>query len=349
MLTQSDRTETFQLGSIMYLNRFGRRVSSASFAGLLTILFLTTFVGSVSAQEWPAKPVKIIVSTPAGGAPDILCRIIADKLSQAIGQNFIVDNRPGGANSIGSQAAARSAPDGYTLFFASAAALVSNPYTFKSLPYNPATDFVAVAKVAEGPFVFLANPNVGATTISEVIALEKKDPGKLAFVTDGKRSFAGMLVAWFNKLVGVNILQVPYVAMPQGVQDAVAGRVPLIVLALPIGAPFIASGALRPLAVSTSKRANGYEKIPSITETIPGLDFSGWFAFVAPAGTPPAIVQRANRAIDKVLKDPEIVSRFQTLGFYTDGADTPEGTSAYIKKQYELWATIVKEIGLEPE
>ena len=329
--------------------RTGRRVSSVAVSVVLAALLLAAASGYATAQVWPARPIKFIVSSAAGGAPDILCRIITERLSRDLGQQVIVENRPGGANAIGAQAAARSAPDGYTFFFASAAALVSNPYTFKSLPYNPASDFIPVAKIAEGPFVFLAHPSVTAKSIGELIALDKANPGKLTFATDGKRSFAGMLVAWFNKLAGLDILQIPYVAMPQAAQDAVAGRVQLIVLALPIASSFISSGALRPLAVSTAKRARGYENIPSVTETIPGLNFSGWFVLVAPTGTPAAIVQRVNQEMDKVLKDPEVDGRLQKLGFYTEGADTPEATGAYVRGQFETWAKIVKDIGLQPE
>jgi tripartite-type tricarboxylate transporter receptor subunit TctC len=335
----------------LHLNflRSGSRASRVGVAAVLASLLIAVGSGYAAAQEWPTRPIKFIVSSAAGGAPDILCRIITDRLSRQLGQTIIVENRPGGANTIGAQAAARSAPDGYTYFFASAAALVSNPYTFKTLPYNPNSDFIPVAKIAEGPFVFLAHPSVAAKTIGELIALDKANPGKLTFATDGKRSFAGMLVAWFNKLAGLEILQIPYVAMPQAAQDAIAGRVQLIVLALPIASSFISSGALRPLAVSTGKRAKGYEDIPSVTETIPGLNFSGWFVLVAPTGTPAAIVQRVNQEMDKVLKDADVDSRFQKLGFYTEGADSPEATGAYIHGQYETWATIVKDIGLQPE
>lgn len=316
---------------------------------VLTVATLIALGGYAGAQEWPAKPVRFIVSSAAGGPPDIVCRIIADRLSRNLGQQFIVDNRPGGANSIGAQAAARSAPDGYTFFFASAAALVSNPYTFKTLPYNPARDFIPVAKIAEGPFVFLAHPSVKANTLAELIALAKAEPGKLTFASSGKRSFSGMLITWLNKLADIDILQIPYVQTPQAAQDAIAGRVQLTVLALPLAAPHIASGTLRPLAVSTAKRAKGYENIPTMTETLPELTYSGWFALVAPTGTPVEIVQRANREMDKVLGEPEVDAQLQKLGFYTDGADTPEATGAYIRHEYETWAKIVKDIGLEPE
>src|SRR5215470_6772288 len=186
---------------------------------LLLPAMLVVTAGTANAQTWPERPVRVIVSTAAGATPDIICRIVMERLSRAIGQQIVVENRPGGANVIGAQAAARSAPDGYTFFFATAAALVTNPYTFKTLPYDPVKDFVVMSKVVEGPFLVLAHPGVQAKSLPELIALAKAEPGKLSFATDGPRNFSGMLAAWLNKLGGTSIAQVPYSAMPQGIQD----------------------------------------------------------------------------------------------------------------------------------
>jgi len=298
---------------------------------------------------WPDKPVRLIVSQAAGGTPDIICRILTDRLSQALGQQFVVENRPGAANIIGAQTAAHAAGDGYTFFFATAAALVSNPYTFKTLPYDPANDFVPVAMVAKNPFFMLAHPSVKATTLTELIALEKADPGKLTYATDGPRNFSGILASWINKLAGINVLQVPYATMPQGIQDAIAGRVQLVILAPASAAPFIARGDLRPLAVSSAKRVPGYDKVPSIAETLPGIELTGWFAIVAPKGTPPDVIQKLNGALDRILKDPEIAQKLAGLGFYTEGADTPEGTGRYIRAQLETWGKVTRDIGMQPE
>ena len=164
-------------------------------AGALALLAASD---QVAAQSWPARPIKFIVSQAAGGTPDIICRLIAEKLSRALGQQVVVDNKPGGGNIIGAQTAARSASDGYTFFFATAAALVTNPYTFKSLPYDPARDFVPVSMVASNPFFLLANPGLPAKTLQELIALDKAEPGRLLAATDGQRNFSGMLTAWFQ-------------------------------------------------------------------------------------------------------------------------------------------------------
>ena len=206
------------------------------------------------AQTWPERPVRFITSQAAGNATDIIARITADQLSARIGQPVVVENRPGGGNVIGTQAAARSAPDGYTFFLATAAALVTDPYTFKSLPYDPMKDFVPVAKVAEVSFMIMANPKVPAKNLQELIALAKSQPGKLTIATDGARRFSGMVVSWLNKLAGIETLQVPYTAQRQGVQDAVSGTVDLIILAVPVARGLAANGQLRPIATTSLKR-----------------------------------------------------------------------------------------------
>jgi tripartite-type tricarboxylate transporter receptor subunit TctC len=290
-------------------------------AGALALLAASE---QVSAQSWPARPIKFIVSQAAGGTPDIICRLIAEKLSRALGQQVVVDNKPGGGNIIGAQAAARAAPDGYTFFFATAAALVTNPYTFKWLPYDPARDFVPVSMVASNPFFLLANPGLAAKTLPELIALDKAEPGKLLAATDGQRNFSGMLTAWLNKRAGTSIVQVPYATMPQGAQ-------------------------LRALGVSSLKRLPGFESIPAISETLPGFDFIGWFAVVAPTGTPADVIERMNREVDAALKDVEIVSRMRDVGMYTEGGGTPEQAAAYVRAQIEQWGKIIREIGMQPE
>ncbi len=322
------------------------------FTALRAVLFPVLLVAATAqagAQTWPDRPVKFIVTQAAGGTPDIIARLLADKLGQAIGQQVIVENRPGGANAIGAQAAARSAPDGYTFLFATAAALVTNPHTFKSLPYDAAKDFVPVATIARVPFFVMVNPEVEAKTLPELVALEKKKPGTLSVATDGQRNFSGMLTAWLSKLGGVTYTQVPYTAMPSGIQDALAGRVQVVILAVPSAAPHMQQGKLRALATSSAQKVPGFEQVAPIAETYPGFDFIGWFALVAPAGTPKPIVERVNREMDKVLKDPEVRARMQKAGFYSDGAGTPDSTAAYVKAQYDAWGKVVKEIGLQPE
>jgi tripartite-type tricarboxylate transporter receptor subunit TctC len=310
---------------------------------------IAVLANRATAQDWPTKPVRFIVSQAAGGTPDIICRLLTDRLSQQFGQPFVVENRPGGANIVGAQTAAHAVPDGYTFFFATAAALVSNPYTFKSLPYDPVNDFVPVGMVAKNPFFILAHPSVRATTLTELIALEKSDPGKLAYATDGPRNFSGILAAWINKLAGIGILQVPYATMPQGIQDAIAGRVQLVILAPASAEPFINRGSLRALAVSSATRVPGHENVPAISETLPGIELTGWFAIVAPKGTPDGVIEKLNGELDRILKDPLVIEKLAGLGFYTDGAGTLKAMRDYLRSQLETWGKVVRDVGLEPE
>ncbi|HEY1472626.1 MAG TPA: tripartite tricarboxylate transporter substrate binding protein [Pseudolabrys sp.] len=316
-------------------------------AALLALLLLSVI--PAKAETWPNRPIKIIVSQAAGGTPDLICRLVSDKLSDLLGQRVVVENRPGGANVVGATAAAHAAPDGYTLFFATAAALVSNPHTFKTLPYDPVKDFVAVSMVAKNPFLILANGKVPVNNLAELFAYDKANPGKLTFATDGKRNFSGILATWLNKVGDANILQVPYATMPQGVQDTLAGRTQLTILSPPSAAPHMATGALKPIAISWAKRLPQFAEVPAISESYPGVELTGWFVIAAPAGTPADVVTRVNQEMDKVLKTPELVKRLADVGFFTDGAETPEATRAFVQAQYDLWKKIVTDIGLEPE
>src|SRR6185503_8354337 len=262
---------------------------------LIPALLLAATHAQAQAQGWPDRPIKFISSQAAGGGTDVIGRLVADQLSARVGQPIVFENRPGGGNVIGTQAAARSAPDGYTFFFATAAALVTDPYTFKSLPYNPMKDFTVVSDIAHVSFMILAHPDVPAKNLPELIAYAKANPDKLAIATDGARRFSGMIAAWINKLAGTKISYVPYTQMTQGIQDVLAGRVQLIIIAVPAAKGHVAAGKLKPLAVTSLKRLPEYPDVPAVAETFPGFDFAGWFALAAPKGTPPAIIERVHK------------------------------------------------------
>jgi tripartite-type tricarboxylate transporter receptor subunit TctC len=315
----------------------------------IALLALLLALVQAQAQTWPNRPVRTIVSFAAGSAPDIVCRFVTDRLSRSLGTTVIVDNRPGAGNIIAAQAAARSAPDGYSFFCATAATLVSNPHTYKSLPYDPLRDFVPVGMIAKGPFFLLVNPKIPAKTLGELVAYDKANPGKLSFATDGQRNFTGMMAAWLNKIAGTSMLTVPYAGMPLGIQDTIAGRTQVILLAVPAAAPRIKSGELRPLAASFAKRVPGFEDVPAISETFPGFELVGWFLMLAPSGTPKEIIGSMNRAMDKILKDPDTANRLAALGFFTEGAETPEAVAGAIRADTAKWGRIVKEIGIQPE
>jgi tripartite-type tricarboxylate transporter receptor subunit TctC len=301
------------------------------------------------AQKWPDRPIKFISSQAAGGGTDLIGRIVADQLSNHVGQPVVYENRPGGGNKIGTEAAAHSAPDGYTYFYATAAALVVDPYTFKSLPYDPIKDFTVISRIAEVSFMVLAHPDVPAKNLPELFAYAKANPGKLSVATDGARRFSGMVAAWLNKLAGTDISYVPYTQMTQGIQDVLAGRVQLVIIAVPAAKGHVAAGKLRPLAVTSLQRLPDYPDVPAVAETFSGFDFAGWFALAAPTGVPQPVIERVHNEVNTILKDPAVSDKLKSMGFVPYGGGTLKQTQDYIDAQHKAWGTLVHEIGLQPE
>lgn len=316
----------------------------------LTLALLFAIGGAAGqAQNWPDRPLKFISSQAAGGGTDLIGRIIADRLSARVGQPVVYENRPGGGNKIGTEAAAHSAPDGYTFFYATAAALVVDPYTFKSLPYDPIKDFTVISRIAEVSFMVLAHPDVPVKNLPELFAYAKANPDKVSVATDGARRFSGMIAAWLNKLGGTRISYVPYTQMTQGIQDALSGRVQLIIIAVPTAKGHIAADNLRPLAVTSLKRLPEFPDVPAVSETFPGFDFAGWFALAAPTEVPAPIIERVHKELNAILQDPEVSGKLKSMGFVPYGGGTLKGTQDYIAAQYKAWGTLVQEIGLAPE
>ena len=313
------------------------------------IALLVLLAGPVTAQDWPTRPVKFVISQPPGASPDIVARFLADKLSRSLGQQVIVENRPGGQNVVGAQAVAKAPADGYTYFFATTAAIVTNPLTFKSLPYDPEKDFMPVAMIAKSPMVVAVNPSVPAKTLAELVALDKSRPGALAAANEGTKTFSGMMSQMLNKTAGIGLLQVPYTGVAPAIQDTIAGRTQVVLVSSAALLPFIKRGELRALAVSAGKRVRGIEDVPALAETYPGFEYVGWFALLAPSGTPAPIVQRMNREMDRVLSDPEMAQKLYDFGLVNEGAGTPEALGEFLRAERGRWKKLVGEIGLQPE
>jgi len=318
------------------------------FRGLLFLALLGS-LPCANSQDWPSRPVRWILSQPAGASPDITARLVADRLSRMWGQQVVVDNRPGGQNVIGAQIAAKSPADGYNYFWATTAALVSNPFTFKSLPYDPERDFAPVALIGKSPMVVAVNNSVPAKSLAELIALDKAQPGKLAAANEGTKTFGGMMSQALNIATGMRLLQVPYNGVAPALQDTVAGRTQVVLVSSGAMTPFIKRGDLRPIAVTSGRRVSGMEDVPALAETYPGFEYVGWFALVAPTGTSFDVVQRVNRDVNKVLADAEVSQRLRELGAIYEGPGAPQDLAQFLKDERIRWAKLVKDIGLQPE
>jgi tripartite-type tricarboxylate transporter receptor subunit TctC len=306
--------------------------------------------GPTLAADWPERPVTVVVTQAAGNSPDVLCRIITDKLSRELGQQFIVENRPGAANVVGMQSAARAANDGYTFVFATSAALVTNPYTIKALSYDPVKDFVPVAMVAKSHHVLLVNPEVKANSLAELIALEKAAPGSLSIAVDGPRNISGLIAQAINKEAGTQLVLVPYNAVSNAVQDSISGRTGVTIQSASVAAPYIKDGSLRAIAVAGNERIASLPDVPAISETLKSIELQGWFMVLAPAGTPDAIVDAMSKAIDKALAETDVQERAPTLGFEVAKGDviTPAGAKAFLGEQLSYTGTVIKSLGIEP-
>ena len=315
----------------------------------LLAALLAGVAGAVHAQSWPARPIRFILSQTAGTSPDITARLIADRLSRLWGQQVIVDNRGGGQNVIGSQLAARATADGYNYFFATTAAIAMNPFTFKSLPYDPAKDFAPVANIGLSPFVIAVNPGVQAKTLAELIALDKSQPAKLSLANEGPRTLGGVMGQMLNHSAGIKLLQVPYNGVGPAIQDTIAGRTQVILISSAALGPFLKRGDLRALAVTAGRRVPDLDQVPTAAETLRGFEYVGWYALVAPAGTPKAIIERVNRDVDRVLGDAEVKARLRELGLVSEGAGTPASTGEFLKAERERWSKLIRDIGLQPE
>jgi tripartite-type tricarboxylate transporter receptor subunit TctC len=302
------------------------------------------FAPTVAAQAYPAKPVRIIVPFPAGGTTDIIARPIAQKLTETFKQTFVVDNRPGAGANIGAELAAKSPPDGYTLFMASTIHTI-NPSLYPKLAYDPVRDFAPITIIAETAQVLCVHPSVPVTSVKELIAYARQRPGQLNYSSAGNGSQPHLTAELFKVMTKTDIVHVPYKGGPQAMTDLIAGQVALTFATAPSAVPFANSGKIRVLGVSTKRRIPALPKTPTIAEAgLPGFEASGYFGLVGPAGLPPALVDRLNATVIGIVREPAM-SKFLS----EQGADpltsTPAEYAANIRSEVEKWARVVKESG----
>jgi tripartite-type tricarboxylate transporter receptor subunit TctC len=310
---------------------------------------LAAAVPPLRAQTWPDKPIKWVLSQPPGSGPDNVARLLSDRLARLWGQPVLIENKPGGQNIIGAQAAAHSAPDGGTFYFATTAALVTNPLLFKTLPYDPARDFVPVAFIARSPFAVLVRTESPVTSIADLIARSKAAPSQLSLGNEGPRTFSGMIARLFNARTQAAANLVPYANVGVGTQDLMGGHVDAMVADLASTAALARQGKVRLLATTSAQRVAGWDQVPTLAEKLPGFDMVGWFAVVAPTGTPAAVVDRVNRDINAQLADKDVAERIAAIGPLVDASLGVEAVAAFLRSESARWRAITQEIGVLPE
>jgi tripartite-type tricarboxylate transporter receptor subunit TctC len=296
-------------------------------------------------QSWPAKPLRFIVPNSVGTSPDIFSRLIADRLTQTLGQQVVVENIANGL--VAAERGAKAAPDGYTIFLGSIVALATNLYNFKSIPYDPARDFAPVAMlVDDAPYGIGVNASLPVKSFRELIDHARANPGKLTLASDF--GLAGIASRWMIKASGTDIVYVPYKEVSQQLQDVVSGRADFTILSIVSMGPFVKSGKLRVLATTGIKPFPGLD-VPVARETVPGFQVGGWFALTVPSGTPAAVIERLNRENNQFVKLPETQQRLHATGFVAAGEASPKETAEFVRTERERWGRIFKDVGIEPQ
>ena len=308
------------------------------------------FASIASAQEpYPTKPVRLVAPYPPGGSSDVLARVIAQKLTDALGRQMIVENRPGATGNIGHELVAKSAPDGYTLLLTTKSQMVNNPYLFKRLPFDPLNDFSLLSLIATAGHVLVVHPAVPARSVKELVALAKARPGKLSYGSAGAGSTVGIVAEVFKSITKVDILAVPYKGTVLAVSDVVGGQIEMVFSDMVPAVPQIRGGRLRALAVTTTGRSPALPQVPTMiesgmTEPLP----TQWWGMSGPKGMPPAIVSRLNAEIGRIVQLPDVRQRYNDLGIMPMHS-TPERMQELVRTEIPQMAKILAAIGLKPE
>lgn len=304
-------------------------------------VLLAGSVGCAFAQNYPTRPVRMIVPFAAGGGADVIARVIAPKLTQQLGQNVIIDNRTGASGNVGSEIAARAAPDGYTVIMGNVSSHAINASVFK-LPYDPVKDFSPVSVVAIAANVLVVHPSFAAKSVQELITAARATPGKIDYASAGNGSPAHLAGELFKVLAKVEMNHVPYNGNAPAITALLGGQVALMFSSMPAAIPHARSGKLRALAVTSIKRVSGAPELPTIAESgLPGFDVTQWIGILAPAGTSRAIVDRLYRAVVAGVKQPDVIERFAALGADPLG-NTPDDFAALVVSDVKKWSEVVR-------
>jgi tripartite-type tricarboxylate transporter receptor subunit TctC len=301
-----------------------------------------------AAQNYPQRPVRFVVPYAPGGSTDTLARSMGGKLSELLGQQVVVDNRPGANGDIGMSIVAKAPPDGYSIVLGYIANLAIGPSLYAKMPYDPVKDFATITQVAGASNIFVTHPSLPAKNFKEFIGYVKANPKKVSFASAGVASVGHLTGELLNDMAGIDMQHVPYKGSGQAISDLVGGHIKVMISGMASTLPHVRSGKLVGIVTTGLKRTPATPDIPTISETYPGFESSSWFGVLAPAGTPKPIISRLNADIHKSLQDPAVAKRLAGVGFeITYG--TPEQFSAYIQSEIKKWARVVKLSGAKPE
>ncbi len=312
----------------------------------LAAALLGTALGA-TAQSYPDKPIRLVAPSTPGDAPDVIARLIAVKLTAVLGQPVVVENRPGAGGVVGSEVVAKSLPDGYTLIMGNAGSHGINAAVYARLPYDIQRDFAPVTQVAVAPNIMVINPAIPAKTVAEFIAYAKSQPGKLSYASGGNGSSAHMSMELFKSMADLDIQHVPYKGSTPALTDLVAGQVAVFIGNIPPTVPLVKGGKLRALAVTTMARSQLMPELPTIHEAgLPGYETVAWFGVLAPAETPPAIVQKLSTEIGKIARSPDMRERLLAMGAEPVGG-TPAEFKAVIDRDIAKWKPLAQKVGIK--
>jgi len=298
------------------------------------------------AQAYPAKPIRIVVPYPPGGTTDVLARILGQRITEHMGQAVIIDNRGGGGGTIGTEAVARSAPDGYTLVLGTVATHGINSHVSKKIPYDPIADFAPIAALAQNIICVAANPSLPVHTIGELVDYAKQYPGRLSFASSGTGTPHHLAGEFLNQMAGITMVHVPYKGATPAVLDTITGQVQIGFLSLATALPHVKAGKLRLLAVVEGTRSSAMPDVPTVGETVKGFEISSWLGLFAPAGTPPAVIQKLNAEVVRTLNSPDTRTSLEAQGLNIV-VNSPEQFAAQVKLDYERWGKLIKSIGVQ--
>ncbi len=308
------------------------------------LLAAFAFAGQAAAQSWPAKPVRLVVPLSAGGFADVPARLLAPRLSAQLGRQFFVENRPGAGGTMGTDHVAKSEPDGYTLLFTATPHVIS-PWLYKALSYDALKDFAPVARVAAGPYALVVHPQLGVSSVAELIAAARAHPGEVDYASSGNGSAQHLVTAMFASLAGIRLNHVPYKGSGPATQDLVSGQVKLSFAGIPNVITHVRSGRLRILAVTTATRWPDLPEVPTVAEAgVAGYEAALWVALLAPAATPPSIVLRLYEETGTALKDPEMQKSLRAAGIAPSLLGSQE-LGAFMRAEHEKWGRVVRETG----